>query len=371
MFRPVIQKTRFLVILALFNCIMFTWASKSITIERAIGYDYKIQASELMKKAMDFLRTFRLGEKGVFVGDSVLDPNETMLVGTAYGCSTDEGYLDAKVSTLNPNFAAVIIDLLIQAGVEQGDTIALAYTGSMPGANIAVLAACEIMDVKPVIISSVGASWYGATDTNFTWLDIERLLYKDKIFSNKSLTASIGGKSDIGRGLTRECQESLQNAITRNGVETIYEKDWRNSIKKRITAYGNITPISHYKTFINIGGGIANLGVGEYSPRNGVLFPEDLITFQNESVLKTFSIEKVPIINIRSIKQLIKLYGLPYFPTPLPPIGDGIIFMKPTYNRVVNLIALLLTVLATTGIGIYSHKQIHNRMETYEPESIL
>ena len=45
--------------------------------------------------------------------------------------------------------------------------------------------------------------------------------------------------------------------------------------------------------------------------------------------------------------------------------------MKPTYNRMVNIFALLLTVLATAGIGIYSHKQIHNRMETYEPESIL
>ena len=71
------------------------------------------------------------------------------------------------------------------------------------------------------------------------------------------------------------------------------------------------------------------------------------------------------------MKQLIKLYGLPYFPTPLPPIGEGILFMKPIYNRMVNVFALFLTVLATAGIGIYSHKQIHNRMETYEPESIL
>ena len=371
MFRPVIQKTRYLVALAIFNYLMFLWASHTITIEKTIGYDYKIQASQLMKKTMDFLRTYRLGEQGVFVGDSVLDPNETMLIGTAYGCSTDEGYLDAKASTLNPNFAAVIIDLLFQAGVEQGDTIALAYTGSMPGANIATLAACEIMDLEPVIISSVGASWYGATDTNFTWLDIENKLYNEKIFSHKSLMASIGGKSDVGRGLTRECQEALQSAISRNDLNLIYEKDWRNSIKKRVTSYGNITPISHYKTFINIGGGIANVGVGEYNPRNGVLFPEDLMTFQNESVLKTFSKEKVPVINIRSIKQLIKLYGLPYFPTPLPPIGEGVLFMKPTYNRIVNFIALLLTLLATTGIGFYSHKQIHNRMETYEPDSIL
>ena len=371
MFRPVIQKTRYLVALAIFNYLMFLWASHTITIEKAIGYDYKIQASQLMKKAMDFLRTYRLGEQGVFVGDSVLDPNETMLIGTAYGCSTDEGYLDAKASTLNPNFAAVIIDLLFQAGVEQGDTIALAYTGSMPGANIATLAACEIMDLEPVIISSVGASWYGATDTNFTWLDIENKLYNEKIFSHKSLMASIGGKSDVGRGLTRECQEALQSAISRNDLNLIYEKDWRNSIKKRITTYGNITPISHYKTFINIGGGIANLGVGENKPGNGVLSPEDLQSFQNESVIKVFTDSNIPIINIRGIKRLTKEYGLPYSPTKIPQIGTGRLFMEPLYNRIVNFIALLLTVLATTGLGIYSHKQIHNRMEAHEPESTL
>jgi poly-gamma-glutamate system protein len=241
----------------------------------------------LIDQAKSF--SFQIDDSSEGNGDGVLDPNETMLIGTAYGCSTDEGYLDAKASTLNPNFAAVIIDLLFQAGVEQGDTIALAYTGSMPGANIAVLAACEIMDVKPVIISSVGASWYGATDTNFTWLDIENKLYNEKIFSHKSLMASIGGKSDVGRGLTRECQEALQSAISRNDLNLIYEKDWRNSIKKRVTSYGNITPISHYKTFINIGGGITNVGVGDYNLKNGVLFPEDLMTFQNECVLKTLS----------------------------------------------------------------------------------
>jgi poly-gamma-glutamate system protein len=324
-----------------------------------------------MKKAMDFLRTYRLGEKGVFVGDSVLDPNETMLVGTAYGCSTDEGYLDAKITTLNPNFAAVVVELLHQANVKKGDTIAVAYTGSMPGANIATLAACEIMEVKPVIISSVGASWYGATDTNFTWLDIERILYKNHIFSHKSLFASLGGKSDIGRGLTVECQEALQGAIARNDIDMIYERDWRNSITKRIHTYKKIIPLSNYKSFLNIGGGITSLGVGENKPSNGVLFPEDLQSFQSKSVVKSFTDADIPIINIRGIKQLTKLYGLPYSPTKTPQIGTGRLFMKPLYNKVINFLALLFSILATAGIGIYSHKQIQNRMETHEPESIL
>ena len=45
MFRPVIQKTRYLVALAIFNYLMFLWASHTITIEKAIRYDYKIHAA--------------------------------------------------------------------------------------------------------------------------------------------------------------------------------------------------------------------------------------------------------------------------------------------------------------------------------------
>ena len=55
----------------------------------------------------------------------------------------------------------------------------------MPGANIAVLSAAQAMKVIPVIISSVGASQWGANQLDFTWLDMESALAKNDLFLPK------------------------------------------------------------------------------------------------------------------------------------------------------------------------------------------
>ena len=83
--------------------------------------------------------------------------------------TTDEGDLDAKLTTLDPNFSAVIVDLLFTAGLEN-DTIAVMLTGSMPGANIALLSACQVMGIHPIIISSIGASQWGANQVTLRGL---------------------------------------------------------------------------------------------------------------------------------------------------------------------------------------------------------
>ena len=62
---------------------------------------------------MQILKNTRM-EEGVFV-DIENDPNETGLVGSPYSLiTTDEGDLDSKLTTLDPNFSAVIVDLMSQ-----------------------------------------------------------------------------------------------------------------------------------------------------------------------------------------------------------------------------------------------------------------
>ncbi len=58
-------------------------------------------------------------ENGVFI-DVINDPNQTALIGQEYTLvTTDRGYIEAKLSTTNPNFAAVIVQLLKDAGSEK------------------------------------------------------------------------------------------------------------------------------------------------------------------------------------------------------------------------------------------------------------
>ena len=230
MFRPAIQKTGVLIGLALFNILLFFWASKSTVVQKAQGYELKIQAAELMERAMNVLKENRMGKSGIFI-DSENDPNETALVGSQFSLiTTDEGNLDSKLTTLNPNSAALIVDMLLDAGVDSGDKVAVAFTGSMPGANLATLAAIEVMELNPVIITSVGASQWGATNPYFTWLDMEKILYDEAVFYNRTVAASIGGKGDTGKGLSIRGRELLWEAIYRNfKLCSIYQYRWRSS----------------------------------------------------------------------------------------------------------------------------------------------
>lgn len=115
-------------------------------------YTEKLAAARLSKKAADYIREYRL-EKGVFI-DVVNDPNQTALIGQEYTLiTTDRGYIDSKLSSTNPNMAAVIVQLLKDAGLNTGDTVAIAITGSFPALNISVLAAIETLKLHPLTIT--------------------------------------------------------------------------------------------------------------------------------------------------------------------------------------------------------------------------
>ena len=200
-FIPIIQKTSILLIMAFVSIVAFTLAFLSREVIISTTYDMKVNAATQMEKAMVMLKDIRM-EKAVFI-DIENDPNETGLVGTQFSLiTTDEGDLDAKLTTLDPNFSAAMVELLTRAGLTSGDTIAVMLTGSMPGANIAVLIACDALGIHPIVITSIGASQWGANDPDMTWLDMEKLLFDEGLISIRSIAASIGGRNDQGRLLS-------------------------------------------------------------------------------------------------------------------------------------------------------------------------
>ena len=56
MFRPQIQKTRILAILALLNVVMVYWALNSYERHPTFGFELKDQASKIMESAINSLR---------------------------------------------------------------------------------------------------------------------------------------------------------------------------------------------------------------------------------------------------------------------------------------------------------------------------
>jgi poly-gamma-glutamate system protein len=305
-------------------------------------YNEKLEASRLAQEASNYLKEFRLS-KGIFV-DAINDPNETALIGQDITpITTDRGYIEAKLTSTNPNFAAVIVEMLKEAGLEKNDYVAIAFTGSLPGLNIAVLAAVQTLQLKPIIITSVGASNWGANDPYYTWLDMERLLYDKKIFTNKSVAASIGGGLDIGRGLSPEGRQLITDAVKRNNVEFINEEYLENSIIKRMELYQRFSEKGKLKAFINVGGGISSLGSTEnvkFIP-TGLSMSLPMMNYPLRGVLIRMAEESIPVIHLLNINQLAVKYGLPISPSPLPLPGEGEIFIQKRYSVTLSIIATL------------------------------
>ena len=321
-------------------------------------YDQKLEASKLANEATEYLKEFRM-HKGVFV-DVVNDPNETALIGQDLTpITTDRGYIEAKLTATNPNFAAVIVDMLKEAGLEKNDVVAIAFTGSLPGLNIAVHSAVQTLKLKPIIITSVGASNWGANDPDYTWLDMERILFNAGIFKNKSVAASIGGGLDRGRGLSPEGRQLITDAINRNKVEFINEEHLENSIQKRIDIYNKQRKKDKIKTFINVGGGISSIGSvenGKFIP-GGLSISLPMINYPVRGLMIYMAEKNIPIIHLLNVNQLAQKYGLPINPTPLSRPGEGEIFIQKRYSVILTSGVTLFLIIAISFVFIMERKR--------------
>lgn len=321
-------------------------------------YAEKVEASKLALTAHQHIKSIRY-ENAVFA-DNINDPNETGLIGQEFTLtSTGRGSLSIKSSTVNPNFAGLIVQLLKDAGVEKGDNIALCMTGSFPAMNINAISAIQTLGANPITVSSVTSSTWGATDPEFTWLDMEDALYKRGIFKSKSIAASIGGNEDRGRALSEEGRSLALKAITRNNLPFVGKDSLEGNVAKRVSLFQNASISKPIKLYINIGGGVASLG----SKRNGLVMKaglnEDvkLAEFPDKSgVMFQMAKMKVPIVHLLHLSSLMNQYKMPYEPIPIPAIGEGELYHTLKYN-VWIVAACLFTLVFLIGAIVLQDKR--------------
>jgi poly-gamma-glutamate system protein len=322
-------------------------------------YEQKIEAAKLFKTASEYLKEYRM-QKGVFI-DAINDPNGTALIGQDITpITTDRGYIEAKLTSTNPNFAAVVVDMLKEVGLEKNDVVAVAFTGSLPGINLAVHSALQTLKLKPIIITSVGASNWGANDPYYTWLDMENILYNNAgIFKYKSVAASIGGGLDRGRGLSPEGRQLLIDAIQRNKVRFINEEYLENSIQARLAVYDSLKKKDNIKAFINVGGGISSIGSTEnvqFIP-TGVNTTLPMKNYPTRGVIIQMAEKNIPVIHLLNINQLADQYGLPVSPIPLPEPGEGEIFIQKRYSVILTSVLTLFLIACVSFVFFMEMKR--------------
>ena len=293
-------------------------------------YREKLEASRLALEAMELLKNERL-RRGIPI-DPDVDPAYSGLIGSfVTPVTTDSGELEAKRTSINPNLAAAIVHLLKKERVKEGDVVAVGYSGSFPAVNISVCAAIATLKLKPVIISSVGASQWGANDPKFLWVDMESFLYGQGIFPFRSAAASMGGKSDRARELTDSGRSLIREAIARNGLTPLEVRGVRKDIDERMRIY--FTRVSP-KVYINVGGGVASAGIRPTKKllKSGIVRKALPAGRGTDSVIHRFIDEGIPVIHIDNVKSFVRPYGFPVDPTVVPKVGEGTIFHEKQYN---------------------------------------
>ena len=376
-FIPAIQKTSTLVILSAIALVSFVVSINSTTIDISPSYDMKIKAANLMKESMVELKNVRM-EASVFIDDEN-DPNETGLVGSPFSLiTTDEGDLDAKLTTLDPNFSAGMVELMLRMNLQKGDTVAILLTGSMPGANIAVLTAANAMGLIPMVITSVGASQWGANHADFTWLDMESILFNKGLINSRSVAASVGGRNDMGRLLSPAGREIIISNIENYNIPLIRKNRLAENIDERMKLFESFNKITNYSAMINVGGGVASLGTSFNSKLlpAGIINRSDVVNISIrdggiEGVLAKFAKKNVPVLHVLNIKSLTEQLGMPFAPIPIPEIGSGVLYAEEKYNILIATVCLFIVCGLVFGVGYQSKQKIKEHLIDHEPDSLL
>jgi poly-gamma-glutamate system protein len=332
-----------LIAFALLCIVLFIIEVGSIRKVKSRLYEEKIGAAKTCEEAFETIKTER--KKLNIPIDEINDPNQTGLIGYQYSSITSgRSDLQSKLTSTNPNFAALFVELLYQAGVRKGKTIAIGWNGSYPALNIALLSAVKALDLKPIIITSLTSSTWGANDPRFTWLDMEKVLKAHSgTASGGSIAASLGGEDDNGQGLSPEGRAQLDSAIRRNGVSKIEAINLNDQIEKRINIYLQGSGNQKLAVFVNIGHSVADVGDMRATTYTGILSQRNNKVIE-PSVIAQILAKRVPVTNILDVNRLAERYSLPIAPSPIPNLGKGKLFVEPRYSVYLAIVMVILII---------------------------
>ncbi len=334
-YRPGRVHVASLVALAVVGLVLAWLAENTKSPEQRPFYEQKMTAAERTQDAMSEIRTARLALRGEI--DLEVDRNMTGLVGAVEGgVTTSRGWYEQKLRALDPNIAAVFVQLLRRGGVGEGDRVAVGMTGAFPVLNAATLIAIETVGATPVAITSVGASQWGANDAELTWLDMETILEDAGIIRRRSVAASRGGRGDRARG-DEIAQAVIDSAIARNGVAPIVPSSLDESIDLRMEIYDDRARGGEYDLYVNVGSGLGSIGTIQMRDQlgPGLTRRPNLGNLSRRGAMVRMADRGVPVIDVPSADWFIDRYGLAGLAdenATLPAVGHGDIFERDRYS---------------------------------------
>jgi poly-gamma-glutamate system protein len=310
-----------------------------------------MRASEIMASAEKAVRECREA-RGV-APDPASDINLTGLVGIETSpVTTTLGNLEAKRTTTNPNFAGLLVRLLVDAGVRKSDVVAVGASSSFPALIVAVVAAARALDAEPLLICSLGASQWGANDPAFDWLDMYACLERGPGPKGGIVALAVGGDEDRGGELSAPGREFLEERIRRAGLPVVEGPTLERDVERRVRIYFEGASGRRIGAFVNIGGSWANIGTDPSVLRvaPGLARVPEIPPAGSRGVLQEMASRGVPVIHLLNIKGLAAAHGLPWDPSPLPRPGEGDLYARP--ERLIGALAVFCGLYAGLAVII-------------------
>lgn len=340
-------------------------------------YAEKVAAARLAREGMEAIKAEKV-RRGHAV-DPKVDPAQTGMIGESLTpVTSNTGFLAAKQMSANPNFAAVILHLLHEAGVKEGDVVACGLSGSFPALNVSTFAALKVLGARPIVIASTSSSEWGANHTDYLWLDMEKTLRERHLMPFRTTHASYGGIDDLGVGITQRGIALIESAISRNEVKLLRAESLEESIDKRMVLFDELAGDAPIRAYINVGGGSASVGthVGKKQFKPGLNLDPPGVADVADSVMLRFAERDVPVIHISRLNLLAERFGLPLEVTGPVPIGQGKVFVATEYDRVlagVGLVAILGLLIGLVRFNL-AGRFLHNmrpRRRNNTPEQMV
>ncbi|HNZ45286.1 MAG TPA: poly-gamma-glutamate system protein, partial [Candidatus Syntrophosphaera thermopropionivorans] len=208
----------------------------------------------------------------------------------------------------------------------------------------------------------------------FTWLDMEGVLRRKGMIDFGSSYASLGGKDDLGVGLSDQGIKAMLQAMARNGVSPLIGATLEDNVKAREIAYDQMLPEgARYKLFVNIGRGLANVG----SEPNANQMVEGLNpklaeeSFEPEGIMMVMAKKGVPVFNVQRIQRWIKKYHLENDSGQIPKPGVGPAFSVKKHNVTVAAICLAILIAAIVAVIILDRNDRRFMANIVDPDEDL
>jgi len=292
----------------------------------AADTDTKLLACSLMTRWEEALRLEKdrlgipLSEEDLF-GSGLIGDDLTGLT-TTYGAEA------AKRTTTDPMMAALAVQLLTEAGMHAGCRVGAGFSGSFPGLDLAVLAACEAMEIEIVYIVSVGASTYGANQPEMTFPDMVRLLLEDGLLKTAPAAVTPGGQDDMGYDMDADLLAEALARASAAGFAVLQEPDYAGNIRARMAILGDID------CFVGVGGNLTTAGPGEKTVSYGVIPAGELTADSPEDgLLQLYNAAGLQVVHLLNVRRLMADYGLEYDPQTRYQPGIGPLFLTRSLSK--------------------------------------